>query len=207
MNTAQPAPHMNKISAHIVLASKSPRRQELIKGLELNYSIHTYDVDESFPSHLKAEAIALYLAEKKADAFPGTLSNHEILVTADTIVWINDQVLNKPIDENDSFSMLKQICGATHQVYTGVCIKTHSQKQLFFDKTDVTCRSMSDDELWYYIKNYHPFDKAGSYGIQDWFGYTAVERIHGCFYNVMGLPVGKLYQAIKRLETDTESFE
>ena len=198
---------MKKIGAQIILASKSPRRQELIKGLELNYTIHTYDVDESFPAHLQAESIALYLAEKKADAYPDTLSDNEILVTADTIVWINNEVLNKPVDEKDSMRMLKQICGATHQVFTGVCIKTTSQKYVLYDKTDVTCRPMSEDELWYYIKNYHPFDKAGSYGIQDWFGYTAVERIDGCFYNVMGLPVGKLYRALKRIEEGTASID
>lgn len=181
----------------VILASKSPRRQELIKGLELNYSIHTYEVDESFPSNLKAEQIALYLAEKKAAAFPMSLKENEVLLTADTIVWLNDEVLNKPINDLDSFRMLKSICGTTHQVFTGVCLKTKNQTISFYDKTDVTCRSLNDEAIWHYIKNYKPFDKAGSYGIQDWFGYTAVECINGCFYNVMGLPVGKIYEALK----------
>jgi septum formation protein len=156
-------------------------------------------VDETFPRELKAEQIALYLAEKKAAAFPEILKENEVLLTADTIVWINGEVLNKPTDENDSFSMLSAICGATHQVYTGVCLKTAEQTISFFDKTNVTCHSLTDEEKWHYIRNYKPFDKAGSYGIQDWFGYTAVERINGCFYNVMGLPVGKVYETLKTL--------
>lgn len=182
---------------HLILASKSPRRQELIKGLELAYTIHTYEVDESFPEHLQAHDIALHLAQKKADAYPHTLKENEVLLTADTIVWINNTVLNKPEDEADSFRMLKTICGATHQVYTGVCLKSANKTITFYDKTDVTCRELSDDDIWHYINNYKPFDKAGSYGIQDWFGYTAVERINGCFYNVMGLPVGKVFESIK----------
>jgi septum formation protein len=184
---------------HLILASKSPRRQELVKGLEIPYTVKTYEVDESFPAHLQAEQIALYLAEKKAAAFPNTLNENEVLLTADTIVWIKGEVLNKPVDEQDSFRMLSTICGATHQVYTGVCLKTAKQTVTFFDKTDVTCRSLTNDEKWHYIRNYKPFDKAGSYGIQDWFGYTAVEHIIGCFYNVMGLPVGKVYEQLKKI--------
>lgn len=184
---------------HLILASKSPRRQELVKGLEIPYTVKTYEVDESFPAHLQAEQIALYLAEKKAAAFPNTLNENEVLLTADTIVWIKGEVLNKPVDEQDSFRMLSTICGATHQVYTGVCLKTAKQTVTFFDKTDVTCRSLTNDEKWHYIRNYKPFDKAGSYGIQDWFGYTTVEHINGCFYNVMGLPVGKVYEQLKKL--------
>lgn len=189
--------HSNNL--HLILASKSPRRQELVKGLEIPYTVKTYEVDESFPAHLQAEQIALYLAEKKAAAFPDALNENEVLLTADTIVWIKGEVLNKPVDEQDSFRMLSTICGATHQVYTGVCLKTAKQTVTFFDKTDVTCRSLTNDEKWHYIQNYKPFDKAGSYGIQDWFGYTAVEHINGCFYNVMGLPVGKVYEQLKKL--------
>lgn len=187
---------MNK---KIILASKSPRRQELIKGLELAYEVFTYEVDESFPADLKGEEIALYLAEKKANAYPNTLSNHEILVTADTIVWVNNHVLNKPDSEQEAYQMLKEICGTTHTVYTGVCLKTSTQTLPFFDKSEVSIKALTDDEIWHYIKNYKPFDKAGSYGIQDWFGYIAVQKIDGCFYNVMGLPVAKLYDKLKLL--------
>ena len=182
---------------HLILASKSPRRQELIKGLEIPYSVKTYEVDESFPSHLQAHEIATYLAEKKANAYPNQLQENEVLLTADTIVWIDNTALNKPEDDADSFRMLKTICGATHQVYTGVCLKSNNRTITFYDKTDVTCRALSDEDIWHYIRNYQPFDKAGSYGIQDWFGYTAVEKINGCFYNVMGLPVGKVYQQLQ----------
>lgn len=179
---------------HLILASKSPRRQELIKGLEVPFNIQTYEVDESFPIHLQAHDIALYLAAKKADAYPHLLQENEVLLTADTIVWIDNTVLNKPENDADSFRMLKTISGSTHQVYTGVCLRSNNKSITFYDKTDVTCSAISDEAIWHYINNYKPFDKAGSYGIQDWFGYTAVEKINGCFYNVMGLPVGKVYQ-------------
>jgi septum formation protein len=186
---------MNK---KIILASKSPRRQELIKGLELAYDIHTYEVDESFPAELHSYEIAVYLAKKKALHFPGDLTNH-ILLTADTIVWVNDRLLNKPEDEDDAFRMLKTICGTTHEVFTGVCLRTTEIVHTFFERTEVTCKQLPDDEIWHYIHQYHPFDKAGSYGIQDWFGYTAVQKINGCFYNVMGLPVSRVNEELKKL--------
>lgn len=185
------------ITKKIILASKSPRRQQLIGGLELNYDVYTYDTDESFPEHLKAEKIVLYLAQKKADAYPRILNNDEILVTADTIVWINDSVLNKPVHENEAYHMLRNICGSVHKVYTGVCLRSDSNTRCFFECTDVQVANLSDEAIWHYINNYKPFDKAGSYGIQDWFGYTAVERIDGCFYNVMGLPVSRLYKELQ----------
>ena len=182
----------------IILASKSPRRRELIKGMELDYEVHTYDIDESFPAYLQGSAIASFLAEKKADAYPLSLKENEILLTADTIVWVNNHVLNKPENELDALTMLKEICGTTHEVFTGVCLRSAHKKIVFFDRTEVTCKSVSDMHLNHYIKNYHPFDKAGSYGIQDWFGYTVVEKINGCFYNVMGLPVSKIYETLRQ---------
>ena len=185
---------MNK---KIILASKSPRRQELIKGLELNYRVYTYEVDESFPKTLVAQEIALYLAEKKASAYPLPINDDEVLITADTIVWVNNHVLNKPDNETDAFKMLSEICGTTHTVYTGVCLKTSTQTIPFFESSEVTIKQLTNEEIWHYIKKYKPFDKAGSYGIQDWFGYVAVEKINGCFYNVMGLPVAKLYEKLK----------
>jgi septum formation protein len=185
------------INKRIILASKSPRRQELIKGLEAEFEVFTYEVDESFPENLKADAIATYLAEKKADAYPKALKDNEVLLTADTIVWVNNHVLNKPADEQEAFAMLREICGTKHEVFTGVCLKTNQSKEVIFDRSEVFVKNISDDEIWHYIKNYKPFDKAGSYGIQDWFGYTAVEKINGCFYNVMGLPVAKIYYRLK----------
>jgi septum formation protein len=183
----------------IILASKSPRRQELIKGLELPFVVHTYDVDESFPAALQAEEIALYLAEKKAQAYPLTIGVDEILLTADTIVWVNNHILNKPENEEEAFAMLREICGTTHMVYTGVCLATQQSLHTFYDSTEVFIKKLTDEEIWHYIRNYKPFDRAGSYGIQDWFGYIAVEKINGCFYNVMGLPVSKLYDELKKI--------
>ena len=188
---------LGMINKKIILASKSPRRQELIKGLELEYEVFTYEVDESFPDNLKADAIATYLAEKKADAYPNPINNNEVLLTADTIVWVNNHVLNKPADAQEAFIMLREICGTKHEVFTGVCLKTNHSKEILFDKSEVFIKNISDDEIWHYINHYKPFDKAGSYGIQDWFGYTAVEKINGCFYNVMGLPVAKIYDKLK----------
>lgn len=187
---------MNK---KIILASKSPRRQELIKGLELDYEVFTYEVDESFPDTLKGAEIALFLAEKKATAYPRQLNDNEVLVTADTIVWVNNHVLNKPESPEDAYRMLKEICGTTHTVYTGVSLKTSSTTLSFTDQSEVSIKALTDDEIWHYINHYHPFDKAGSYGIQDWFGYVAVTGINGSFYNVMGLPVARLYEALQQI--------
>jgi septum formation protein len=183
----------------IILASKSPRRQELIKGLELKYRVYTYDVDESFDSLLKQSEIPEYLAKKKALAYEMPLVNGEVLVTADTIVWVNNKVLNKPESEQEALEMLKTICGNKHEVFTGVCIRTKEVVHVFSERTEVFCNLMSEEDLLHYIRNYKPFDKAGSYGIQDWFGYSAVERINGCFYNVMGLPVNRLRKELKNL--------
>jgi septum formation protein len=182
----------------IILASKSPRRHSLIKGLELETDIVTYETDESFPDTMKGAEIATYLAEKKALAFPGTIQAGEVLLTADTIVWVNGHVLNKPENEQEALDMLQEICGTTHEVYTGICLKSTSHLEIFAERSEVTCKFITKEALLHYIRNYHPFDKAGSYGIQDWFGYTAVERINGCFYNVMGLPVSRVYEYLQK---------
>lgn len=182
----------------IILASKSPRRQELIKGLEMSFEVISYDIDESFDDSLQKQEIPLFLAYKKAEFFPNKLNENEILLTADTIVWVNNHVLNKPENEQCAFEMLSEICGNTHEVYTGVCLKSTQKTIAFSEKSEVTIKQLSDEEIWHYIKNYQPFDKAGSYGIQDWFGYIAVEKINGCFYNVMGLPINKVFDALKQ---------
>lgn len=183
----------------IILASKSPRRQELIRGLEIPFEVQTFEVDETFPAELKAEKIAEYLAHKKAMAYPHILAEGEVLLTADTIVWVNNHVLNKPESEAEAFAMLTEICGTQHTVFTGVCLRTAKQTVNFHDRSEVFIRPLTDTEIWHYIHTYKPFDKAGSYGIQDWFGYVAVHKIEGCFYNVMGLPVGKVYEQLKEL--------
>ncbi len=184
----------------IILASKSPRRQELIKGLALPFEVFTYEVDESFDARDTPAMIAEKLAIKKAAHYPKQIAEKEILLTADTIVWINGKVLNKPANEAESFEMLSSICGQTHEVFTGVCLKTHATQFSFSERTKVTCKNLREEEIWYYIKNHQPFDKAGSYGIQDWFGYTAVEKIEGCFYNVMGLPVSRVNEVIQKIK-------
>jgi septum formation protein len=181
----------------IILASKSPRRQELIKGLELPFEVITYEVNESFDSTLTKNEIPVYLALKKAEFFPIKLQENEVILTADTIVWVNNHVLNKPENEQEAFEMLSEICGTTHEVFTGVCLKSNNKSITFYDRTEVTIKKLTADEIWHYIDEYKPLDKAGSYGIQDWFGYTAVENINGCFYNVMGLPINKVYDALK----------
>ncbi len=182
----------------IILASKSPRRQELVKGLELPFSVVTYEVDESFDSNLSPAEIATSLATKKANHFPKSIKDNEVLLTADTIVWVDNKVLNKPENPQEALEMLEQICGNTHTVFTGVCLKSNNHQISFADQTKVTCKALSRQEMEHYINNYHPFDKAGSYGIQDWFGYTAVEKIEGCYYNVMGLPISKIYSMLKK---------
>lgn len=184
----------------VILASKSPRRQELIRGLELEYDIVTYEVDEQFEPHEPPDQIARGLAIRKAEHYPLPIHENDVLLTADTIVWINGKVLNKPETPEESFAMLKQICGNTHQVYTGVCLRSAVEEIAFTEVSEVTCKSLTDEEIWHYINTYSPFDKAGSYGIQDWFGYTAVERINGCFYNVMGLPVSRVWEALKKIK-------
>jgi nucleoside triphosphate pyrophosphatase len=183
----------------IILASKSPRRQYLLKELGIEYKIDTsLSIDEEFSNELKAEEIALFLAEEKAKAFEGKIDENDIVITADTIVWIDNHVLNKPRDRNDAFSMLKQLSGNMHKVLTGVCIKSKSKTVSFYAETKVYFKELSNDEIEFYIDNYKPFDKAGSYGIQEWIGYVGIESIEGSYFNVMGLPIQKLYEELNQ---------
>jgi septum formation protein len=179
-----------------ILASKSPRRQFLLKDLGLDFEVHTKEVDESFPETLKAQEIPLYLCKKKADAFDCELTDNSIVITADTIVWVEGQVLNKPENYDDAVRMLRLLSGRMHEVYTGVCIKSNKKTKAFHSLTKVYFKHLSDDEIEYYIKNFHPYDKAGSYGAQEWIGYIAVERIEGSYFNVMGLPLRELYEEL-----------
>lgn len=181
---------------HFILASKSPRRQYLLKELGLQFDIHTKEVDESFPLHLKAHEIPLYLSKKKADAFEAELADETIVITSDTIVWIEGEVLNKPVDKADAIRMLQLLSGKMHEVFTGVCLKSKHKTQSFYSCTKVYFKSLSMQEIDYYITNYSPYDKAGAYGAQEWIGYIAVEKIEGSYFNVMGLPVRELYEQL-----------
>lgn len=179
-----------------ILASKSPRRQYLLKELGLHFEIHTKEVDESFPDQLKAAEIALYLAEKKANAFESELEPDTIVITSDTIVWVENQVLNKPVDKADAIRMLQLLSGKRHEVYTGVCLKSKNKMHSFYACTNVYFKALTLEEIEYYVNNYSPYDKAGAYGAQEWIGYIAVEKIEGSYFNVMGLPLKELYEAL-----------
>ncbi len=181
-----------------ILASKSPRRQFLLKDLGLEFEVRTKEVDESFPKGLKAEAIPMYLCEKKAQAFDEELGEHDVVIAADTIVWIDDEVLNKPKDEKDAARMLRKLSGREHKVYTGVCLRAKGKMCSFYAVTKVSFKKLTEEEINYYIKNYHPYDKAGAYGAQEWIGYIAVDKIEGSYFNVMGLPLRELYEEILR---------
>lgn len=176
----------------IILFSKSPRRQELLKLMGLNFRVMTKDVDESYPENLSPTEVAEYIATKKAKAFDSEI-NDEILITADTIVAIDNEILGKPVDAADAFRMLKLLSGRAHDVHTGVALLHQHNVVSFVDTTKVYFRELSDDEINYYIENYQPYDKAGAYGIQEWIGLTAVTRLEGSYTNVMGLPTEKLY--------------
>ncbi len=184
---------------NIILASQSPRRQELLQGLDIPFVVKVLpDVDESFPDTLIADEIPLYLAQKKGDAHQSILNDNTILITADTIVWLENRVLGKPIDEADAMNMLRQLSGKVHHVFTGVCIRSLEKQVDFVADSEVRFAELTDEEIRYYVAKYRPMDKAGSYGVQEWIGYIAVETIHGSFYNVMGLPIHQLYEALKK---------
>ena len=188
----------NLQSKNIILASKSPRRQELLKGLDIEFEIRTKNVEEIYPDDLDAEKVPEFLAELKADAFKEELNENDILITSDTIVIIGDKILEKPASPEESLEMLMQLSGNTHKVITAVCIQSKNKKDLFSNHTKVTFTSFDEEEAQYYIDNYKPFDKAGSYGCQDWLGYIGIERMVGSFYAVMGLPLHQVYNSLKK---------
>jgi septum formation protein len=177
---------------NIILASQSPRRQNLLKELGIDFDIVIKEVDEKYPNNLKKEEIPMYLSELKASVF-NNLGEKDILITSDTVVCVGDDVLGKPKDYYDAEKMLRKLSNNTHTVYTGVCIKSQNNKVVFYDRTDVYFREITDSEIDYYIRKYEPYDKAGAYGIQEWIGYTAIEKIDGSYFNVMGLPTHKVY--------------
>jgi septum formation protein len=188
----------NLNNKRIKLASKSPRRQQLLQGLELSFDVWTKEVDETYPDYLQHEEIPLYLASKKAEAFRSELSDGDILITADTIVWIDGHVLNKPADRQEAIHMIGMLSGKVHHVYTGVSIISKEKTELLWDVTRVHFTQLEMTEIEHYVDNYSPFDKAGSYGAQDWIGLVGIDKLEGSYFNVMGLPVHKVYQALKR---------
>lgn len=180
---------------HIILGSQSPRRKELLSGLNIDFEVKSIDVDETYPKTMVGVDIPMYLAQKKASAY--VLNDNDLLVTADTIVWYNGEVFGKPKDKAEAKRMLKTLSGQTHQVITGVCITTANRQKTFHVISDVRFSKFNDAEIDYYLENYQPYDKAGSYGVQEWIGYIGVERIEGSYYNVMGLPIQRLYNELK----------
>ena len=185
---------------NIVLASNSPRRKELMSGLGVDYVVKTLpDVDESYPDTLQGEEIPAYISREKVEAYQSMIEPDELLITADTIVWMNGEVLGKPKDREDAIRMLRKLSGASHQVITGVCLTTKGWQNSFTVTTDVTFAVLSEEEIVYYVDKYSPMDKAGAYGVQEWIGFIGVESISGSYYNVMGLPVQKLYRELIKL--------
>ena len=181
----------------VILASGSPRRRELMAGLGVNYEVRILpDVDESYPHTLQGEEIPLYIAKEKADAYIPMMQPDELIITADTIVWLDGKVLGKPRDREDALQMLRTMSGRTHEVFTGVCITTTDWQRSFTAQTEVRFATLSEDEIIYYVDNFKPMDKAGAYGVQEWIGFIGVENISGSYYNIMGLPVQKLYREL-----------
>ena len=192
-------PFLSKLKdKRIILASNSPRRQELLKGLELDFVVKVNPVDETVPADLPAEYAAAYLSKLKAESYPEPLSENEILITADTIVIKKGQILGKPTTEMEAFEMIKSLSGATHTVMTAVTIKDIKRSVTLEDEAKVTFRFLEEDEIWHYIRNYKPFDKAGSYGIQEWVGFVGVSSIEGSYFTVMGFPQHLVYQQLKK---------
>ena len=179
---------------NVILASGSPRRQQFLRELDINFEVRLKDVEEIYPDTLKEAAITDYLAELKASALLDTLSEDDILITSDTIVWHDNKALGKPKDYDDAFHMIKSLLGNTHKVITSVAIKTINKSIIFNEVTKVTFNKLTDDEIKFYLDNYKPFDKAGSYGIQEWIGLVAISKIEGSYSNVVGMPVDKVYQ-------------
>ncbi|MBO4453425.1 MAG: septum formation protein Maf [Paludibacteraceae bacterium] len=195
------------VKLSIILGSQSPRRRELMAGLDLPFTAITIDADETYPANLQAGDIPYYISRAKARAYAPNLTADQLLITADTIVWLDGQMLGKPHDEAEAISMLRRLSGKTHQVYTAVTFAENSQKLItnsqqpvlstLVDKTDVTFRELSDEEIAYYVEHYRPLDKAGAYGVQEWIGYVACTGMRGSYFNVMGFPVHLVYQELK----------
>lgn len=188
-------------SYKIILASNSPRRKELLEGIDIPFEVRVIDgIDESYPDTLPTKDIAEYISKKKAVAYRQTIASDELVITADTIVVLGSQVMGKPHNTDEACSMLRQLSGKTHQVITGVTLTAMERQVSFSVETDVTFKVLSDEEIEYYVSHYRPFDKAGAYGIQEWIGHIGVTGMSGSYFNVMGLPVQRIYEALKTIQ-------
>ena len=183
----------------IILASNSPRRKELLAGIDVDFEVRVIqDIDESYPADIPTKDIAEYISRKKAAVYQTRMADDELIITADTIVVLDSEVMGKPHDEADASRMLHELSGRTHQVITGVTLTTTTRQQSFSVETDVTFKTLSDEEINYYVQRYKPFDKAGAYGIQEWIGHIGVTGLQGSYFNVMGLPVQRIYEALRK---------
>jgi len=183
---------------HYILASKSPRRKQLLLSLGIDFEVKTKEVDETYPEKLSIEKIPVFLARKKAESFQGNLKEKELLITADTIVCYENEVLGKPANKKEATKMLRMLSGNEHQVISGVCLTSTDKQSTFYATSNVKFKQLTKNEIEYYISNFKPFDKAGAYGIQEWIGIIGITHIEGSFYNVMGLPIQKLYEEIQK---------
>ena len=189
---------MENVRWKIILASNSPRRKELLSGLDVDFEVRVLaGIDESYPASLPTMQIAEYISKKKAAAYRETMAVDELVITADTVVILGDEVMGKPKDDAEACRMLRELSGQTHQVITGVTLTTMERQISFSVKTDVTFKELTNEEIHYYVEKYHPMDKAGAYGIQEWIGHIGVTGLSGSFYNVMGLPIQRIYEALK----------
>ena len=190
----------NLKSYRIILASNSPRRQELLAGLGLTFTVKVLpDIDESYPANLQRDEIPQYISRSKAEAYRSIMQEHDLIITADTIVWVEGEVLGKPKDEAEAVKMLRKLSGRTHQVVTGVTLTTKDKQTSFATVSDVAFTQLDEDEIQYYVQHYRPMDKAGAYGVQEWIGFVGVESLSGSYFNVMGLPVQRLYHELKKM--------
>ena len=183
----------------IILASNSPRRKELLAGLDIDFEVKVLPgIDESYPENLSVDEIPQYIAQEKAEAYRNLIDEDTLVITADTVVVLGNEILGKPKDDEDACRMLRQLSGKTHQVITGVCLTTLQKQKRFAVSTDVTFKEFTEDEIKYYVSHYHPMDKAGAYGIQEWIGHIGVTALNGSYFNVMGLPVQRIYSEMQR---------
>ena len=184
---------MKLLNPNIILGSQSPRRRELMAGLDIPFSCVTIDADESYPTYLQAGDIPLYISR----AYASELRENDLLITSDTIVWLNGEMLGKPQNEADAKAMLSRLSGQTHEVYTAVCFADmNGELETLVDCTKVTFKTLSEEEINYYVTKYHPLDKAGAYGVQEWIGYVGVTRMEGSYFNVMGFPISRVYDTL-----------
>jgi len=189
-------------SKNLILASGSPRRQELLKSLGVPFEIRIKEIDEVYPKHLKKSEISDYLAQLKSNAFVEELNPKDLLITSDTIVWYHNMALGKPKSKDDAFQMLQKLSGKTHEVITSVCLKSLQKEDIFNSITKVTFKELSSEEIQFYIDNYNPMDKAGAYGIQDWIGQIGITKIEGSYFNVMGFPIHKIYSQLLKFSEE-----